>query len=120
MALVPVSISYSADIDRARDIVLKLARRHPEVREVVGCPVVNLGASSVDLSLRVWCTDMGTAFTVKFDLLEGVKRRFDREGIEIPHPYTNVVLHRPSAARPTGEPSNVSTGEQVYSADEAV
>ena len=42
---------------RARAIVLELAQAHDDVQEVVGCPVVNLGGSSVDLSLRAWCAD---------------------------------------------------------------
>ena len=28
---------------------------------------------------------------MKCDLLKSVKERFDREGIEIPYPYLNVV-----------------------------
>jgi small-conductance mechanosensitive channel len=94
MAIVPISISYESDIDRARSIVLSLASAHAAAGEVVGCPVTNLGASSVDLTLRVWCADAGVAYQLKTDLLEQVKKRFDAEGIEIPYAYTNVVLKR--------------------------
>ena len=87
-----ISIGYDSDIDKARAIVLELAGGHDDIIEVVGCPVVNLGASSVDLSLRAWCSDAATAKTVEFDLLEQVKKRFDEAGIEIPYAYQNVVL----------------------------
>ncbi|MWV26379.1 mechanosensitive ion channel [Erythrobacter sp. GH3-10] len=87
-----ISIGYDSDIDKARAIVLELARAHDNVSEVVGCPVVNLGGSSVDLSLRAWCADSATAKQVEFDLLEQIKKRFDKEGIEIPYAYQNVVL----------------------------
>ena len=87
-----ISIGYDSDIDKARAIILELARAHDDVEEVLGCPLVNLGASSVDLSLRAWCADASTAKAVEFDLLEQVKKRFDEAGIEIPYAYQNVVL----------------------------
>ena len=87
-----ISIGYDSDIDKARAIVLDLAKAHSDVIEVVGCPVVNLGGSSVDLSLRAWCSDAATAKGVEHDLLEQVKKRFDEAGIEIPYAYQNVVL----------------------------
>ena len=87
-----ISIGYDSDIDKARAIVLDLAQAHDDIAEVVGCPVVALGGSSVDLSLRAWCADAATAKAVEFDLLEQVKKRFDAAGIEIPYAYQNVVL----------------------------
>ena len=73
-----ISIGYDSDIDKARAIVLELAGAHDDVVEVVGCPVVALGGSSVDLSLRAWCADAATAKTVEFSLLEQVKKTFRR------------------------------------------
>ena len=87
-----ISIGYDSDIDKARAIVLELADAHADILEVVGCPLVNLGGSSVDLSLRAWCNDAATAKAVEFDLLERLKKRFDVEGIEIPYAYQNVLL----------------------------
>jgi small-conductance mechanosensitive channel len=112
MALVPYSIGYSADIDRARKIAVELAGAHAGVMEVVGCPVVALSASSVDLVLRAWCADAGVAAGVKTDLLESIKSRFDAEGIEIPYSYQNVILHRvkPRAASDPEGPG-LQTGE---------
>lgn len=87
-----ISIGYTSDIDQARAIALELANAHPGVTEVVGCPVVNLGASSVDLSLRVWCPDAASATATEHDLLEQIKKRYDEAGIEIPYAYQNVVV----------------------------
>ena len=92
MAIVPFSISYNADIDQARAIALELAEALEQVEEVAGCPVMQLGASSVDLNLRVWCPDPAVAAVVKYDLTESIKKRFDREGIEIPYAYQNVIV----------------------------
>ena len=94
MAVVPIGIGYNADINRARQILVELAKTHPRVEEVVDCPVTQLGNSNVVLSLRVWCEDSMTALKVQYDIYEQAKERFDREGIEIPFPYTNVVLKK--------------------------
>ncbi|GAA4217581.1 small-conductance mechanosensitive channel [Sagittula marina] len=92
MAVVPISVGYESDIDRARALILEVASGLPQVEEVVGCPVTNLGASSVDFSLRVWCADSGVAAGVKNEVLEAVKKRFDAAGIEIPYAYQNVLI----------------------------
>ena len=92
MALIPISIGYDADIDTARALILEVASELSEIEEVVSCPVTNLGASSVDFSLRVWCADSGVAAGVKNSVLEAVKKRFDAAGIEIPYAYQNVVI----------------------------
>jgi len=92
MAIIPFSISYDANIDQARAIALELAVAHADVEEVVGCPVVLLNTSSVDLSLRVWCPDTTIAAGVRYDLTEAIKKRFDLEGIEIPFVYQNLIV----------------------------
>lgn len=115
MALVPFSIGYRADLDRARKIAVGLAASHEGVTEVVGCPVVALSASSVDLMLQAWCADVGVAGRVKSDLLETIKSRFDAEGIEIPYAYQNIILHRapPAQAADPAEPGRIKDGEST-------
>jgi small conductance mechanosensitive channel len=92
MVTVPIRIAYDAGLDRARELLLEIARSHPQVQEVVDCPVTQLADSGVELSLRARCADPGAAQQVEFDLYEQAKKQFDREGIEIPFPYTNVIL----------------------------
>ncbi|MBE0619075.1 MAG: mechanosensitive ion channel family protein [Burkholderiales bacterium] len=94
MAVVPISIGYAADIDKARAILLELASEHPDASGPFSCPLVNLGSSSVDFSLRAWCADAVAAWHFKVDLLEKAKKRFQEAGIEIPYAYTNVILSR--------------------------
>ncbi len=96
MVVVPFSIGYGSDIDKARMLVMDLATSHPQVDEIVGCPVVALGASSIDFTLRAWCKDSMTAWQVKNDLFESLKRAFDKEGIEIPYAYQNVIISKES------------------------
>ena len=94
MAMIPISIGYDSDIDTARELILEVASGRPDIEEVVSCPVTNLGASSVDFSLRVWCADSGIAAGVKNSVFEAVKKRFDAAGIEIPYAYQNVVIKK--------------------------
>lgn len=98
MAIIPISIGYGSDIDEARALILEVASGNPAIEEVVGCPVTNLGASSVDFSLRVWCADSGVAAGVRNDIFEAVKKRFDAVGIEIPYAYQNVLIKEVPAA----------------------
>ncbi len=100
MAVVPIGIGYNADLRKARQILVDLAKTHPKVQEVADCPVTQLGNSSVVLSLRVWCEDSMAALKVQYDIYEQAKVHFDREGIEIPFPYTNVVLKREGKGDP--------------------
>ena len=90
-------ILYLGEHEREHAAVLERLG-HELAEEVIGCPVVNLGPSSVDLSLRVWTKHPDDAWSVKTDLLEAAKRRFDEAGIEIPYAYTNVVVRERIAA----------------------
>jgi len=89
---VPIGISYDADIDQARTILLDLAAKHPRAVKVCGCPVTQLGATSIVLTLDVWCADALTAITLKCDLLEQATKQFARDGIGHPLPQTTVVV----------------------------
>lgn len=94
MVIVPVGIAYGADIDRAREVLLGLARAHSEAMEPVSCLVVNLGAYSVDLSLRAWCADAAVAARIKAELLEAAAKALPQADIEIPFPTSTVMLRR--------------------------
>jgi len=89
---VPIMISYDADIDKARAILLDLAGKHPKAEQVCGCPLTQLGAAGVVLSLDVWCADALAAITFRCDVLEQAAKRFGVEGIRISTPQTMVVL----------------------------
>jgi len=57
--------------------------------------VTNLGDSSVDVTLRVWC-QADDYWDLKFDLTRKIKDRFDDAGIAIPYPHVEVVQKQPS------------------------
>jgi small conductance mechanosensitive channel len=89
---VPIGIGCDADIDKARAILLELARQHPKAQKVTGCPVTQFGPSGLVLTLGAMCVDHDSAAVFKSDLLEQAAKRFTVEGIGLPFPRTTVTL----------------------------
>ena len=88
-----VGISYDADIRTAKEIIYNLAQkdecRLPEENAVVY--VDNLGASSVDIGLRVW-VKASDYWTVKWRLTENIKYAMDENNISIPYTQIDVQI----------------------------
>jgi small conductance mechanosensitive channel len=88
-------IGYGDDIDKAKAVCKRLiedderALADPAPLIVVGA----LGASSVDLTVRVW-TRAGDLWPFFWDMQERVKKAFDAEGISIPFPQQDVHLFK--------------------------
>jgi len=97
-----IGISYNSDIDRAKKIMSEEVQNHPlniDVRSAgdieSGVPrvmvrVTVLGESSVNLRAWAWASNPQNAFVQECDLLESIKKRFDKEGIVIPFPQRTV------------------------------
>lgn len=86
-------IGYDDDIDKAMGIIGAIidaderCKKDPEPLIVVG----DLGDSSVDIIVRVWCVG-GDYWDLKWHMLKTVKQTFDKEGISIPYPQRDVHL----------------------------
>ena len=52
--------------------------------------VVNLGDSSVDFTLRVWC-DSADYWALKTDLTRAVKEALDKAKVDIPFPTRTII-----------------------------
>ena len=94
---VDFGIGYTADIDRARETILDVAKRHPLVlkNREIAVRVTELGDFAVNLRLSVDVPTRDVAFTTSCEIREAVKKKFDREGIEIPYPYSNLIIQNP-------------------------
>jgi small-conductance mechanosensitive channel len=95
---VDFGISYDSDIDLARSIILDEINKHPDVmheedREA-NVRVTELGDFAVNLRATFWVSDRPTAWGTGAEIRESVKKRFDREGVEIPFPYRTVVFKK--------------------------
>lgn len=88
-------ISYDDDMKKAQKILSDIVKKHklvlkePEPFVRVG----ELGDSSVNFTVRIW-TKTQDYWTVYFDVTENVKERFDKEGISIPYPQTDLHLYQ--------------------------
>jgi len=88
-------ISYSDNIDKAREIIMECLEADSRIlrdpQPMVA--VKNLGESSVDLVTRVW-VETPAFWPVFFEINEKVKKEFDKKGISIPFPQRDVHLHQ--------------------------
>jgi small-conductance mechanosensitive channel len=101
---IDVGISYDSDIDLAKKIMAEEVEKHPfyidprsALNKLEGVPlvtvrVVALGEYSVNIRAWAWAKDSPNGFVMSCDLYESIKKRFDREGIEIPFPHRTIVM----------------------------
>ncbi len=82
-------IDYGDDADKAMQIIHDLAKADERILDdpEPWVRVTNLGDSSVDLTVRLWC-DAADYWDVKFDTTKTVKEAFDKKGISIPYPHS--------------------------------
>jgi len=89
-----VGIAYSADIDKAKEVLTQMMQEDPLVLETpapfVG--VVALADSSVNLVVRPWCTPEHY-WSVYFGITEKAKKCLDANGVAIPFPQRDVHLY---------------------------
>ncbi len=71
---VPVGLHYQADLDKARSVLLALARQNPKAQSVCGCPVTQVGPAGVVLTLSAWCANASDAFDLKCALPRGSQK----------------------------------------------
>ena len=94
------SISYDEDFEFAEDVILDILFEHPKVLDDPE-PMVRIhehGDSAIVLLARCF-TKTEDYWDVRYDLLEEVKRRFDKEEIEIPYPQMDVHTPEPKTRR---------------------
>lgn len=86
-----LGIAYEDDIGKAKaaveDIIAGDPRCHKDPEPLVA--VGNLGESSVDLVIRIWCNS-GDYWALKWDMTRALKERMDAEGITIPYPQRTL------------------------------
>lgn len=84
-------VGYGANLKTAetiiRDTIMADPRAHTEPAPFI--QVTNLGDSSVDFLVRVWC-DAGEFFGFKADMTRAIKEGFTEGGVDIPFPTRTV------------------------------
>ena len=92
--IIPVGVSYSTDPVRVREILQKIADDSPLILRHPA-PVVafdNLGDSALEFTMRVYISDINKSLSTQTELRTAIVQEFQKEGIEIPFPQTDVHL----------------------------
>ncbi len=82
---------YDSDIEKVKEILLAEAEKHEKILSEPApfARLTNHGDSALEYTMRVWCK-AEDYWSVKFDLIESVKKEFDKNGIEIPYPQMDI------------------------------
>jgi small conductance mechanosensitive channel len=87
-------IGYEDDVERATDIIVDEAERHPDILTdpAPSARLTELADSYVGLRSRIWIDNPSRADFVKIrsEYVKKVKQRFDEAGIEIPFPQRDL------------------------------
>ncbi|HUK22966.1 MAG TPA: mechanosensitive ion channel domain-containing protein [Terriglobales bacterium] len=97
----PVGVSYDSNPEQVRELLLEVARQHPDVLPEPAPEVIfdEFGDSSLNFLLRVFTVNqLQTPARLKSDLYFAIFKTFGEHGIEIPFPQRD--LHLRSVATP--------------------
>lgn len=89
---VPVGVSYGADPEKVKEILLKCANDHPGIVRYPAPFVVwqNFGDSSLDFEIRAYLSDISNGLGVRTDLRFAIFAALKEAGIEIPFPQRDL------------------------------
>lgn len=91
-------IGYNDSIDKAKAVIENLIKNDKRIIKndtdhAAKIVVSNLGDSSVDITVKVW-TKTEDYWNVKFDMIENVKKEFDKKKISIPFPQRDIHMYK--------------------------
>ena len=85
-------ISYSSDLDKAIKLAKEeLKKLYKDVNYDINVKVIRWDSSAVILRCYVWGKDISESFENSCKLNENLKKVFDKNNIEIPYNYINVI-----------------------------
>ena len=88
-----ITASYDAPFEKVKACLLQVVCEHPKTFATPE-PVVRVnsfGESSIEYIIRVWCAN-ADYWDIYYDLLEGIKTAFDRDGIQMTYNHLNVHM----------------------------
>ena len=88
------SCGYEDDIDKVKDILQDILNRDERILEEPEprIAVSELADNSINFIVRPW-VNSSDVLSVKYSILEQIKKRFDAEGISIPYPQRDVHIY---------------------------
>jgi potassium-dependent mechanosensitive channel len=108
--VVKVRVAYDSDPVQVREILLDIARTHPQVVQSPppGVFLLAFGESALEFELQCVVADVEKALSVRSDLNYAILKRFREAGIDIPHPQRELQ-------RPAEQPDKDRTGSFSWS-----
>jgi small-conductance mechanosensitive channel len=94
---VDVGVAYGTDPERVKQIMVDVAKQHPEVLDdpEPKAYLINFGDSSLDFTLVGRVANYGDQWRVQEELRIAIYKAFEKEGIEIPFPQRVVHMVQP-------------------------
>lgn len=92
--VIPVGVAYEADVERALQLLIRVAAQHPNVMDDPP-PIASFddfGDSTLNLSLRCFLPDLSQRLGTKTELHVAINREFQAAGIEIAFPQQDLHL----------------------------
>lgn len=91
---IPIGIAYKENILFAREVILKAVGG---IKGITSDPspdlvVTEMGASSVNMNVRVWIDEAADEQPVYFRVMEASKLALDQAGVEIPYPHLQLFV----------------------------
>lgn len=95
-----LGVAYGSDLDKVKRVLLEVINAHPRVLEDPAARIyfTDFGESSLDLLLYYAVDNYANRFSVLDEVNMEIKKRFEKEGIEIPFPQRVVTMRREGQA----------------------
>lgn len=96
-----VGVAYGTDPKQVIELLLGVAREHPDVLDhpPPSAMFMGFGASSLDFALRVWTLRQEPFPQLKSDIGVGIYKVMSDAGIEIPFPQTDLHVYSETATQ---------------------
>jgi small-conductance mechanosensitive channel len=109
---IDLGVSYDADPERVRTVLLETASAHEKIVDDPAPSVIfqGYGASSLDFSLFCYTRELRSRIGIASEIRYAVFRRFKKEGIEIPFPQ-QVVHYKGTPPAAPGDPRPAKTDQ---------
>ena len=90
-----IAVDYSENIKKVRSVLSQVIESEPDIlrEEPIDIVVGDLNRSSVDMIVHVW-VNKEDYWSVRWDMLEKIKEKFDEEQIVIPYDQLDVTLKK--------------------------
>ena len=103
---IQINISYDSDLKRAKQIMQEECEKHPLILDnrsllekkdnqpFVKTALIKFNDYSLTLRAWAWSVNYADSFTLKTDVYESIKTRFDTEGIKLQVPHKIMVIEK--------------------------